>query len=106
MNLIGKILTVVILVMSLVFMAMILSIYATHVNWKKAYEDKKASFDKEVAEKFSIGLAQLECLYVGACIRRQGLADGELLHKINRSLSVEATGTVHAHGIWSIHDFR
>jgi hypothetical protein len=34
MNLIGKILTVLIFVMSLVFMTMVLAIYATHRNWR------------------------------------------------------------------------
>jgi len=38
MNLVGKILTVVILVFSLVFMAMAVAVYATHKNWKAEVE--------------------------------------------------------------------
>ena len=36
MNLIGKILTVVIFILSIIFMTMILSVYATHKNWRDA----------------------------------------------------------------------
>ncbi|HEY4760496.1 MAG TPA: hypothetical protein VIH42_07945, partial [Thermoguttaceae bacterium] len=34
MNLIGKILTFVILVLSIIFMTMVLVVYATHKNWR------------------------------------------------------------------------
>jgi hypothetical protein len=34
MNLIGKILTVVIFILSIVFMTMVLAVYATHTNWR------------------------------------------------------------------------
>jgi chromosome segregation ATPase len=40
MNLVGKILTVVILGLSLVFMAFAMAVYATHKNWKKVVEDQ------------------------------------------------------------------
>src|SRR3954465_9893747 len=36
MNLVGKILVILILVMSLVFMGMSVAVYATHKNWKDA----------------------------------------------------------------------
>ncbi|HEY4760999.1 MAG TPA: hypothetical protein VIH42_10505 [Thermoguttaceae bacterium] len=36
MNLVGKILTVVIFVLSLIFMTMVLAVYATHKNWRDA----------------------------------------------------------------------
>jgi hypothetical protein len=38
MNLIGKILTFVILILSIIFMTMVLAIYATHKNWREAVE--------------------------------------------------------------------
>jgi hypothetical protein len=38
MNLIGKILTVVIFILSIIFMTMVLAIYATHKNWREAVE--------------------------------------------------------------------
>ncbi len=36
MNLVGKIFTVLIFVMSLVFMAFTVMVYATHVNWQRS----------------------------------------------------------------------
>ncbi len=36
MNLIGKILTVVIFILSIIFMTMVLAVYATHKNWREA----------------------------------------------------------------------
>ncbi len=36
MNLIGKILTVVIFILSIIFMTMVLAVYATHKNWRDA----------------------------------------------------------------------
>jgi hypothetical protein len=39
MNLVGKILTVLVFVMSLMFMALALSVYATHKNWKEVVEN-------------------------------------------------------------------
>jgi hypothetical protein len=36
MNLIGKILTVVIFILSIIFMTMVLAVYATHQNWRDA----------------------------------------------------------------------
>jgi len=38
MNLIGKILTVVIFILSIIFMTMVLAVYATHKNWRDAVE--------------------------------------------------------------------
>ena len=38
MNLIGKILTVVIFILSIIFMTMVLAVYATHRNWRDAVE--------------------------------------------------------------------
>ena len=38
MNLIGKILTFVIFILSIVFMALVLAVYATHKNWRDAVE--------------------------------------------------------------------
>ena len=42
MNLIGKIFTVLIFVMSLVFMAFVLAVYATHTNWYDVVMNKEA----------------------------------------------------------------
>ncbi len=39
MNLVGKILTVLIFVMSLIFMSFAVAVYATHVNWKKVVDN-------------------------------------------------------------------
>lgn len=42
MNLVGKIFTVLILVMSLVFMSFAVAVYAVHKNWKKVVDNPKA----------------------------------------------------------------
>ena len=42
MNLVGKIFTVLILVMSILFMAFAISVYATHRNWKDLANETKS----------------------------------------------------------------
>jgi hypothetical protein len=54
MNLVGKIFTVLIFVMSLVFMAFTVMVYATHVNWQRVADNPK---DKETLEH-PLGLSQ------------------------------------------------
>ena len=54
MNLVGKIFTVLIFVMSLVFMAFTVMVYATHVNWQRIVDNPK---DKETLEH-PLGLSQ------------------------------------------------
>ena len=57
MNLVGKIFVVLITVMSFVFMAFALSVYATHQNWRLAVENPES----EVAPGKPLGLKfQLE----------------------------------------------
>lgn len=46
MNLVGKILTVLIFVMSLVFMTCAVAVYATHTNWREVTESKKSDLAK------------------------------------------------------------
>ena len=54
MNLVGKIFTVLIFVMSLVFMAFTVMVYATHVNWQRVADNPK---DKVTLEH-DLGLSQ------------------------------------------------
>jgi multidrug efflux pump subunit AcrA (membrane-fusion protein) len=46
MNLVGKIFVVLILVMSVVFMAFAMSVYATHRNWREMVMNEQPSVDK------------------------------------------------------------
>jgi ABC-type transporter Mla subunit MlaD len=46
MNLVGKIFTVLILVMSLVFMSFAVAVYATHRNWKEVADNDKPAVGK------------------------------------------------------------
>jgi len=50
MNLVGKILVMLVLVMSLVFMAFAVAVYGTHQNWKKAATDVEVKRKSAVAE--------------------------------------------------------
>ncbi|MBN2475462.1 MAG: hypothetical protein JXB62_12700 [Pirellulales bacterium] len=87
MNLVGKILTVLIFVMSLVFMSFAVAVYATHKNWKEVVtkpdtglsdqlkkiksrnqelKDQQTSLEREMAAERSAGeqrLAQLQSQY-------------------------------------------
>ncbi|MBN1590469.1 MAG: hypothetical protein JW888_13220 [Pirellulales bacterium] len=49
MNFVGKILTVLICVMSLVFMTMAIMLYATHTNWSDVVMNPKTGLKQEVA---------------------------------------------------------
>lgn len=51
MNLVGKILIVVILVMSLVFMTMSLMVYATHHNWQAKATQLQTTLDQERTQR-------------------------------------------------------
>lgn len=51
MNLLGKIFTVLILVMSVLFMAFSMAVYATHKNWREAVENEQATPDKPLGLK-------------------------------------------------------
>jgi chromosome segregation ATPase len=46
MNLVGKIFVVLILVMSVLFMAFAMAVYATHRNWREVVNNEQASPDK------------------------------------------------------------
>lgn len=56
MNLIGKIFTVLILVMALVFMSVAMAVYATHKNWREVVLNPpaEASTEKPVGLKFQL----------------------------------------------------
>ena len=46
MNLVGKIFVVLILVMSVLFMAFAMAVYATHQNWRDVVVNEQATPDK------------------------------------------------------------
>jgi len=50
MNLVGKILTVLIFVMSLVFMSFAVAVYATHKNWRDVVENPNNGLAKELKD--------------------------------------------------------
>ena len=52
MNLIGKILTVIICVLSIIFMTMVLGVYATHKNWR----DEVMTHAEQAAANKPLGL--------------------------------------------------
>ena len=54
MNLIGKIFTVLILVMALVFMSIAMAVYATHRNWRDVVMNDQASADKPMGLTFQL----------------------------------------------------
>ncbi len=62
MNLVGKILTVLIFVMSLVFMTLVVMVYATHRNWRNVVmlPEKEAVNGKQVGLKFQLEKAHVE----------------------------------------------
>ena len=62
MNLVGKILTVLICVMSIFFMAMVLGVYAAHRNWREVVErpEKDAVNGKPLGLKFQLDKAHAE----------------------------------------------
>ena len=62
MNLVGKILTVLICVMSLVFMSLVLFVYAAHRNWREVVErpEKDAVNGKPLGLKFQLEKAHAE----------------------------------------------
>ena len=51
MNLVGKIFVVLILVMSVVFMAFAMAVYATHRNWREVVVNEQAAPDKPLGLK-------------------------------------------------------
>ena len=60
MNLVGKIFTVLIVVMSLVFMSLSVIVYATHKNWRDVVENPTKTADKDLGLKFQLEAAQNE----------------------------------------------
>jgi predicted RNase H-like nuclease (RuvC/YqgF family) len=62
MNLVGKILTVLICVMSLIFMALVVFVYAAHRNWREVVErpEKDAVNGKPLGLKFQLDKAHAE----------------------------------------------
>lgn len=60
MNLVGKIFTVLILVMSLVFMSFAVAVYATHKNWKEVVLNPEATHNKPKGLKYQLEDAQQE----------------------------------------------
>ena len=51
MNLVGKILTGLIALFSIVFMTLVLAVYATHTNWRTAYQELEKKRDQLQKEK-------------------------------------------------------
>lgn len=51
MNLVGKILIVIIFIMSLVFMSFVVAVYATHTNWRDVVMNTQATPDKPLGLK-------------------------------------------------------
>ena len=60
MNLVGKIFTVLILVMSLVFMSFAVAVYATHKNWKTVVDNTEATHGKPKGLKQQLEESQKE----------------------------------------------
>jgi len=54
MNLIGKIFIVLILVMSVLFMAFAMAVYATHQNWREAVVNEQPAPDKPLGYKLQL----------------------------------------------------
>jgi len=54
MNLVGKVFTVLIFVMSLVFMSFAVAVYATHKNWKEVVDNPKAAPGKPKGLQFRL----------------------------------------------------
>ncbi len=50
MNLVGKILVGLIALFSIVFMTLVLAVYASHVNWREAYTNEKKKADDEASQ--------------------------------------------------------
>jgi hypothetical protein len=77
MNLIGKIFVVLILVMSVLFMAFALSVYGTHQNWKKAAQDveaKRKTLADEVQKKEEEKAALTKQIETEQLAKREALA--------------------------------
>lgn len=62
MNLVGKILTVLIFVMSLIFATMALMVYATHTNWQEAVKKQSAELTelRQARDKLKEQMDQME----------------------------------------------
>ena len=60
MNLVGKIFTVLILVMSLVFMSFAVAVYATHKNWKEVVDNAEPAVGKPKGYKQQLEDSQKE----------------------------------------------
>ncbi len=87
MNLIGKILTVVIFILSIIFMTMVLAVYATHTNWRNMVMNPS---DKVTAAK-PLGL---KFKYEDEQKRNQELKDQ--LDKLNEEKTRELEAKVQA----------
>jgi hypothetical protein len=79
MNLIGKIFVVLILVMSVVFMAFSVAVYGTHQNWKKTAEDRKVQL---AAERDKFAKLEEEKKKLEEDIAKEALAKREALAKL------------------------
>ncbi len=54
MNLVGKIFTVLILLMSMFFMGLAVAVYSAHKNWREVVENPEASGGKDLGLKFQL----------------------------------------------------
>lgn len=79
MNLIGKIFVVLILAMSLVFMAFAVAVYGTHQNWKKAAQDATAKRDAAQKELEAVNQQKADLL---TQIEKEAHAKRESLAKL------------------------
>ncbi len=76
MNLVGKILTGIIALFSIVFMTLVLTVYATHTNWKKVAKDIETKLNEETNKNKALQ-AQLEQLKNDYAAERQQLIDAK-----------------------------
>lgn len=80
MNLVGKIFTVLIFVMSLVLMSLVMTLYATHTNWRLLVENPEANATPEHPVGYKFRLEEAE---------KQKAELNELLLKVQQNLDRE-----------------
>ncbi|MCR4415684.1 MAG: hypothetical protein NUV77_25000 [Thermoguttaceae bacterium] len=76
MNLVGKILTGIIALFSIVFMTLVMAVYATHQNWKKVAKEVETKLNEETTKNKALQ-DQLEKLKNDYAAERQQLLDAK-----------------------------
>jgi hypothetical protein len=90
MNLLGKILTVLIFVMCLVFATMAVMVYATHTNWREVVMRQEASMGQPRGLKFQLADAEAEKANLQAQLEQlQKDLDAEKLAKQTQVAALE-----------------